>query len=84
MHCFGDYVLQIDFIAKTKRDNLYHLFVHVVLYCIPFLILFDIYQIILLFIFHIITDYLKCKGNISYITDQSLHYFQIFIIYLLI
>ena len=27
-HLIGDYVLQIDFIAKSKGDNWYHLFVH--------------------------------------------------------
>lgn len=34
-HLIGDYVLQIDFIAKTKGQNLYHLFVHCALYCLP-------------------------------------------------
>ena len=27
-HLVGDYVLQSDFIAKTKGSNWYHLFVH--------------------------------------------------------
>lgn len=31
-HLVGDYVLQIDFIAKTKGENWYHLLV----YCLPF------------------------------------------------
>ena len=36
-HLVGDYVLQNDFIAKTKGSNWYHLFVHCALYCLPFL-----------------------------------------------
>lgn len=35
-HLVGDYVLQIDFIAKTKGENWYHLLVHCLLYCLPF------------------------------------------------
>ena len=32
-HLVGDYVLQIDFIAKTKGQNFYHLFeVHIMNY----------------------------------------------------
>ena len=31
-HLVGDYVLQIDFIAKTKGENWYHLIVHCLLY----------------------------------------------------
>ena len=36
-HLIGDYVLQTDFIAKTKGENLYHLIVHCVLYTVPFI-----------------------------------------------
>lgn len=36
-HLIGDYVLQSDFIAKTKGENWYHLFVHSALYVVPFL-----------------------------------------------
>ena len=39
-HLIGDYVLQCDFIAQTKGENWYHLFVHCALYCVPFLIVF--------------------------------------------
>ena len=35
-HLFGDYVLQCDYIAKSKGDNWYHLFVHCALYTLPF------------------------------------------------
>lgn len=41
-HLVGDYVLQCDFIAKTKGSNLYHLFVHCALYCLPFVLLYGI------------------------------------------
>lgn len=35
-HLIGDYVLQNDFIAKTKGENWYHLLVHCLLYSVPF------------------------------------------------
>lgn len=75
-HLIGDYVLQNDFIAKTKGENWYHLFVHCVLYCLPFIIIFGYtWQLFILFISHIIVDSLKVKyKKINYIEDQILHY----------
>ena len=75
-HLIGDYVLQLDFIAKTKGENWYHLFVHCALYCVPFYIAFGItWQLVLVFVAHIIIDALKARyKKISYVTDQVLHY----------
>ena len=75
-HLIGDYVLQLDFIAKTKGENWYHLFVHCALYCVPFYIVFGItWQLVLVFVAHIIIDALKARyKKISYVTDQVLHY----------
>ena len=80
-HLVGDYVLQCDFIAKTKGSNFYHLFVHCALYCLPFVLLYGIdWKIGVLFVSHIIIDVLKAKFNkISYIIDQILHYIVLFI-----
>ena len=39
-HLIGDYVFQSNFIASTKGENAYHLFVHCALYTLPFLIVF--------------------------------------------
>ena len=80
-HLVGDYVLQCDFIAKTKGSNLYHLFVHCALYCLPFVLLYGIdWKIGVLFTSHIIIDVLKARFNkISYIIDQILHYIVLFI-----
>ena len=80
-HLVGDYVLQCDFIAKTKGSNLYHLFVHCALYCLPFILLYGIdWKIGVLFVSHIIIDVLKARFNkISYIIDQILHYIVLFI-----
>ena len=80
-HLVGDYVLQCDFIAKTKGSNLYHLFVHCALYCLPFVLLYGIdWKIGVLFVSHIIIDVLKARFNkISYIIDQILHYIVLFI-----
>ena len=73
--------MQCDFIAKTKGSNLYHLFVHCALYCLPFVLLYGIdWKIGVLFASHIIIDVLKARFNkISYIIDQILHYIVLFI-----
>lgn len=75
-HLIGDYVLQSDFIAKTKGSNWYHLFVHSALYCVPFILIYELdWKIAILFIAHIIIDSLKARWNkISYMNDQLLHY----------
>ena len=75
-HLIGDYVLQGDFIAKTKGENWYHLFVHCVLYIVPFYICFGLcWQIAVIFIAHLIIDPLKARYNkITYWQDQLLHY----------
>lgn len=75
-HLIGDYVLQNDFIAKTKGNNWYHLVVHSLLYCLPLYVLFglDLRMIFILFA-HIITDMLKARYNkITYFQDQLMHY----------
>ena len=75
-HMLGDYVLQTPFIANSKGQNLYHLFVHCVLYCLPFVIVFGFtWQIGVLFIAHMIVDPLKAKFLvINYPVDQIIHY----------
>ena len=76
-HLIGDYVLQCDFIAKTKGENCYHLFVHSVLYCLPFYIVFGMnVNLLVLFISHVVVDAGKARyKKIGYIEDQLLHYF---------
>ena len=86
-HLLGDYVLQIDYIAQTKKINPYHLFVHCVLYVVPFVFLYkDIpngYLIyIYLFFTHFVIDASKCDEKIDYKTDQILHYGVLFILWL--
>lgn len=75
-HLVGDYVLQGDFIAKTKGQNWYHLIVHCGLYVLPFYICFGFtWQLALIFITHIVIDALKAVyGKIDYVTDQVWHY----------
>lgn len=83
-HLVGDYVLQIDLLAKTKGTNYYHLFVHCLLYTLPFYICFGLDgRILVLFFTHIwIDSYKAIYHKISYTTDQIAHYI-ILIIYLL-
>ena len=75
-HMIGDYVLQSDFIARTKGKNWYHLFVHCVLYIVPFYICFGfVWQLAVIFIVHLIIDPLKARYNkMNYWQDQVGHY----------
>ena len=75
-HMIGDYVLQTDFLAKTKGENWYHLIVHSVLYSVPFFIVFGNVEVtIFIIISHIIIDAVKARFKaINYVTDQILHY----------
>ena len=84
-HMIGDYVLQCDFIAKTKGSNWYHLFVHCILYVVPFVIVFGIdLRIYVLLLTHLIIDPLKARYNkINYIQDQILHYIVASMLYLI-
>lgn len=82
-HLVGDYVLQGDFIAKTKGENEYHLFVHCFLYLLPFMLFVQGWQLGLLFSSHVIIDSLKATyGKITYKTDQILHYLVLAIIFI--
>ena len=80
-HLVGDYVLQSDFIAKTKGENWYHLLVHCVLYVLPFYIAFGLtWQLLFIFVVHVAVDSLKARYNkISYVTDQYCHYFAMLV-----
>lgn len=80
-HLVGDYVLQGDYIAKTKGENWYHLFVHSALYCLPFLIVYETTAFhFALFLSHMFIDSMKARyKKIGYVTDQSLHYLVLLI-----
>lgn len=80
-HLIGDYVLQGDFIAQSKGKNWYHLFVHCMLYCLPFYVVFGLtWQLAVIFITHIVIDALKARYKIiNYVTDQVLHYLIVLI-----
>ena len=75
-HMIGDYVLQSDFIAKTKGENWYHMIVHCVLYCVPFVVVFGLTEhIAFLFATHVVIDSAKARWDaIDYCGDQMLHY----------
>ena len=83
-HLLGDYVLQNDFIAKSKGSNWYHLFVHCAIYLVPFIVVFRLsWKILFLFVAHMIVDPLKARWNkITYFQDQLIHYLTL-IIYLI-
>lgn len=75
-HLLGDYFFQTPFLADTKGRNWYHLFIHCVLYSLPFFICFGpCWQLFVITTLHFPIDALKARYNkISYITDQILHY----------
>ena len=82
-HLIGDYVLQNDFLAKTKSRNFYHLLVHCALYCTPFAIAYGIdWRIGMLFVTHLVIDFYKCVKVFNYTTDQIFHYLIAFTLYL--
>ena len=82
-HLVGDYVLQLDFIANTKGKNWYHLFVHCLLYILPFRVVYGAdWRLIPLFVTHVITDALKARyKKITYTQDQVIHYIVGFLLY---
>ena len=83
-HLIGDYVLQSNFIATTKGSNWYHLFVHCVLYSLPFFLTFGLtWQLSVIFVTHMIVDPLKARyGKINYLTDQIIHYLTLFVYFI--
>ena len=74
-HFIGDYVLQIDFIAKSKGSNLWHMIAHCFLYSVPFAVSFGMgWQLWVVIGTHIVVDLLKARWNrIGYVTDQISH-----------
>ncbi len=84
-HLVGDYVFQSDFIAKTKGENIYHLFVHSALYVVPFYIAFgwDYFIIPFLFSTHVLIDAGKARYHVvSYLWDQVFHFAVLVPLYL--
>ena len=75
-HLVGDYVLQSPFLADTKGRNWYHLFIHCMLYAVPFYICFGFcWQLAVITILHFPIDAAKARYNkLSYPADQILHY----------
>jgi len=85
-HLVGDYVLQIDFIAKTKGENWYYLFVHCLLYILPFRVVYGVdWRLAVLFATHIIVDALKARyKKITYTQDQIAHYIIASLLYMIV
>ena len=75
-HMIGDYVLQNDFLAKTKGENWWHLIVHCILYTAPFTLVFGFdWWILYIFATHVVIDALKARyKKIDYVIDQIFHF----------
>lgn len=81
-HIVGDYLLQTDYMAREKNNNLYILFVHCVCYCLPFIYVYGLtYKTMWLFASHIFMDWMKIKGYTKIWYDQIWHYVIAFGIY---
>jgi hypothetical protein len=74
-HMLGDYVIQTDFLARTKGESWWHLLAHCVTYTVPFAVVFGVdWRVALLLTTHIVIDALKARWKvIDYLMDQSLH-----------
>ncbi len=74
-HFLGDYVFQIDFLARTKGENWWHMLAHCVTYTTPFVCFFGFdWRIAFLLFSHIIIDSAKARyKKINYMSDQLLH-----------
>lgn len=82
-HMIGDYVLQTDFLAKTKGENDWHLAVHCFLYSLPFYIYCGMdWRLCMLICMHFIIDMLKARyKSINYLQDQILHIIILIFLY---
>lgn len=74
-HMVGDYALQSDFLAKTKGENWWHLFVHCVLYSLPFAVAFGFdWRVLALLASHVLADAAKARWQVlDYTEDQIFH-----------
>ena len=86
-HALGDYVLQSDFLASTKGRNMWHLFMHCVLYTVPFALLVPstrTWQLPVLLVSHFWIDILKARyKKLNYFSDQLSHFYALYFIYVL-
>lgn len=84
-HFVGDYVLQIDFLAKTKGTNWWHMIAHCFLYTIPFYLAFGFdWRLAVVLGTHLIIDSLKARWNkVNYVHDQIFHVVVMIICYLI-
>ena len=74
-HMLGDYALQNDFLAMTKGANWWHLFVHCVLYSLPFAVAFGYdWRVLALLASHVLVDVAKARWQVlDYAADQIIH-----------
>ena len=82
-HMLGDYVLQSDFLAKSKGTNWWHLLAHCVLYSLPFAVAFGFdWRVLVLLAAHVVIDAMKARWHvIDYATDQMGHISLLLILY---
>ena len=74
-HMLGDYVLQSDFLARTKGESWWHLLAHCVTYTLPFTVMFGYdWRVMALLAPHMLVDAMKARWHaIGYRTDQASH-----------
>lgn len=83
-HLLGDYVLQVDYVAKQKATSWYHMVVHCTLYVSPFCWLLGAKYIIFLWLSHFVIDVGKARYHLyDELNDQFLHILMIELIALI-
>ncbi|BAW19236.1 hypothetical protein [Ralstonia phage RP31] len=93
-HCFGDFVFQGDFMAKTKNHKLEPdpcfwvpvLLAHCMVHALLVLLITGVFwTAIVMLVTHILIDFAKCqgwlgKGGLAFLADQLLHLFVVIMI----
>lgn len=75
LHMLGDYVLQTDFLAQTKKASWWSLLAHCLTYSLPFAVVFGVdWRVGALVATHFAIDALKSRYEvIDYRQDQVCH-----------
>lgn len=82
-HLIGDYALQSEYLAKTKKENWYHMFVHCMLYVVPFYMVFGMdWRLVVVWAVHLLIDILRTRFKASYFYEQFGLYVLLLILYL--
>lgn len=82
-HAVGDYVLQGNYLARTKGKNVWNLLMHCLLYSAPFAVVFGVnWKVLIIFLTHVVIDYPRANKEFGYAADQIMHMVVAVVLYL--